>query len=55
MSFLSKDFDLPKNMFFFHNTELDQLTFVLKSDTKDKFYLRLINVSIVKWFYEHVR
>ncbi|XP_025416599.1 uncharacterized protein LOC112687855 isoform X3 [Sipha flava] len=43
MNFMSKNFDLPENMFYFHNTDLHPLTFVLKWDSKDKFFLRLLN------------
>lgn len=45
MSFMSKNFDLPENMFFFHNIDLNPLTFVLEWDSEDKFYLSLLNVS----------
>lgn len=45
MNFQSKNFDLPENVFFFYNSELQFLSFVLDWDTSDKFYDNLLNVS----------
>ncbi|KAF0763162.1 Myb DNA-bind 2 domain-containing protein [Aphis craccivora] len=50
MDFMSWDFDLAENVFYFHNAESQSLAFVLDWDTKDKFYSKLLSVSIVIWF-----
>jgi len=50
MDFMSTDFDLAENVFYFHNAELQSLAFVLDWDTKEKFYSKLLSVSIVIWF-----
>lgn len=47
MDFMSIDFDLAENIFYFHNSELKSLAFVLDWDTKEKFYFNLLSVSIV--------
>jgi hypothetical protein len=46
MDFMSTDFDLAENVFYFHNAELQSLAFVLDWDTKEKFYSNLLSVSI---------
>lgn len=45
MDFKSKNFDLPENMFYFYNDDLQPLSFVLDWDSEDKFYFNLLNVS----------
>lgn len=47
MDFMSIDFDLAENIFYFHNSELKSLAFVLDWDTEEKFYFNLLSVSIV--------
>ncbi|XP_022177569.1 uncharacterized protein LOC111038676 [Myzus persicae] len=45
MDFMSTDFDLAENIFYFHNPETKSLAFVLNWDTKEKFYLNLLRKS----------
>lgn len=45
MNFMSTDFDLAENVFYFHNPELQSLEFVLDWDTQEKFYFNLLSVS----------
>ncbi|XP_025201103.1 uncharacterized protein LOC112598734 [Melanaphis sacchari] len=45
MNFKSIDFDLAQNVFYFHNAELQSLTFVLDWDTGEKFYSNLLRKS----------
>lgn len=52
MDFTSRDFDLEENVFFFFNEERDALSFVLEWDTSDKFYHKLLNVSIIILFFK---
>lgn len=48
MDFMSKNFDLAENIFFFHNGDIEPLEMVLDWDTKDKFFFNLLNVSIIQ-------
>lgn len=48
MDFKSKNFDLPENMFYFYNDDLQPLSFVLDWDSEDKFYFNLLNVSRIE-------
>lgn len=50
MDFKLTNFDLPENIFFFHNGELEPLEFVLDSDTEDRFYFNVLEVSFVFFF-----
>jgi len=43
MDFMSRDFDLAENVFYFHNAEIQILAL-------EKFYSKLLSVSIVIWF-----
>ncbi|KAE9526713.1 hypothetical protein AGLY_013361 [Aphis glycines] len=45
MDFMSTDFDLAENVFYFHNADIQSLAFVLDWDTKDKFYSTLLSKS----------
>lgn len=45
MDFMSRDFDLAENVFYFHNAETQSLAFVLDWDTKEKFYSKLLSMS----------
>lgn len=45
MDFLSRNFDLEENIFFFLNCKMASLEVVLDLDTKDGFYFNLLNVS----------
>lgn len=45
MDFMSTDFDLAENIFYFHNLELKSLSFVLDWDTDERFYFNLLTKS----------
>ncbi|XP_003246243.1 uncharacterized protein LOC100568595 isoform X3 [Acyrthosiphon pisum] len=50
MDFMSTDFDLAENIFYFHNAKLQSLGFVLDWDTKEKFYVNLLRMSFADVF-----
>lgn len=45
MLFNLRDFNLPENIFYFHNTDGEPLSFLLDCDTEDNFYSKLLKVS----------
>lgn len=50
MDFMLTDFNLAENVFYFHNSELQSLAFVLDWDTKEKFYFNLLSMSFADVF-----